>query len=99
MVLPKLPDGIYFVKGPRQYKYTAILPSNRRVNFGHKDYQHYKDSVPKRLGGKLYSSLDHKDPERRKRYQQRHKKVLNKYNEPAYRVRYSPSWFSYYFLW
>lgn len=40
-----LPKGTKFVLGPGKYKYTAILPGGKRVNFGHRDYQHYRDSV------------------------------------------------------
>jgi hypothetical protein len=39
---------------------------------------------------KLYASLDHRDPERRARYYQRHAK-----NYP----KYSPDWFSKKYLW
>jgi len=91
--------GVKFVKGPSKYKYTAILKDGRRVNFGHRDYQHYKDSVPKRLGGKLWSHNDHNDKERRQRYRRRHEAIKTKSGKPAYKVKYSPSWFSYHFLW
>ena len=67
----KLPKGIRFVEGPRKKKYTAILPNGRKVHFGHKDYQQYKDSVPIKLGGGIWSHLDHLDPKRRKNYQKR----------------------------
>lgn len=101
--LPSLPKGIKFQKGPGKYKYTALVPMPdnkiKTVHFGHRDYQHYKDSVPKSLGGKLWSRLDHKDKDRRKRYRTRHKGVLNKDGRPAYKVRYTPAWFSYYWLW
>jgi len=95
----QLPSGIKFVKGHNKHKYTAILPNGKRVNFGHKDYQQYKDSVPKRLGGKLWSHKDHLNKERRQNYRLRHKKVETKNGGLAYKVKYSPSWFSYYYLW
>ena len=67
-------------------KYTAVLPDGRRVNFGALGYQQYMDRTPL----KLYASLDHRDPERRARYYQRHAK-----NYP----KYSPDWFSKKYLW
>jgi hypothetical protein len=61
---PDLPKGIRFQKGPYPKKYQAILPDGKKVNFGDQRYEHFKDRVPKRLGGKLWSHLDHKDPDR-----------------------------------
>ena len=91
--------GVRFEKGHDRYKYTAILPNGKRVHFGHKDYQHYKDSVPKNLGGGLWSKLDHNDKKRRDNYRKRHGGVLTKDGSKAYLKKYSPSWFSYYYLW
>lgn len=91
--------GIRFVKGSGKHKYTAILPSGKRVGFGHVDYQHYKDSVPKRLGGGLWSKKDHKDPVRRNSYRKRHGALRCKNGTRCINVKYSPAWFSYYYLW
>lgn len=88
-----------FVLGPGRYKYTAILKNGRRVNFGHRDYQQFRDSVPKGLGGGKWSRKDHKDLERRTNYRTRHSNVMTKNGTPAYKVKYSPSWFSYHYLW
>ncbi len=97
--LPSLPTGIKFVKGPDRYKYTAILPDGKRVNFGHRDYQQFKDRVPKNKGGKLWSRKDHGDLDRMNNYRKRHRGVLTSSGKRAYQVKYSPSWFSYHFLW
>jgi hypothetical protein len=43
-------NGIVFVKGPGFKKYTAILPNGKKVHFGDKRYEQYKDSVPKNRG-------------------------------------------------
>lgn len=99
MSLPSLPSGTRFSRGSGSHKYTATLPDGKRVHFGHKDYKQYKDRVPKSKGGGLYTHLNHGDSERRRRYQTRHKGVLNKDGIPAYKVKYTPAWFSYYFLW
>jgi hypothetical protein len=88
-----------FVLGHGRYKYTAILKNGKRVNFGHREYQHYRDSVPKSLGGGKWSHKDHNDPKRRANYRARHSGVLTASGKPAYKVKYSPSWFSYYYLW
>lgn len=88
-----------FVVGPGQYKYTAILKNGQRVNFGHKSYQHYKDSVPVRLGGGKWSHKDHGDVKRRESYRKRHGGIITKGGTRAINVKYSPSWFSYNYLW
>jgi len=44
----------------------------KKIGFGHKDYEHYKD----KLGH--YKSLDHGDIERRKRYYARHGEATSK---------------------
>ena len=80
-------------KNPKK-KYDAILEDvktkrTQRVPFGSRQplYQQYKDST----GLKLYSRLDHGDEERRKNYLARHEKTRHK--------KFSPSWFSWQFLW
>ena len=99
MLMTKLSKGIKFVKGSGDKKYTAIFPDGKKVHFGHKDYEHYKDTVPKRLGGGLWSHKDHKDSERRKNYRKRHSARTCKNGKKCINVKYSPAWFSYNFLW
>lgn len=94
-----LARGTYFVKGPGKYKYTAVLPDGKRVNFGHRDYQQYRDSVPRRLGGGLWSSKDHGDRKRRDSYRKRHGGVRTSTGAKAVMKKYSPAWFSYHYLW
>lgn len=76
----------------RNKKYDAILIDDetkkiKYVPFGDKRYEQYRDAVPL----KLYSHLDHNDENRRWKYRQRHKHTYHK--------KFSPSWFSWYFLW
>lgn len=97
--MPRLSTKIKFVKGPGKKKYTAILPDGKRVSFGHRDYQHYKDSVPKKLGGGIWSHKDHRDAQRRKSYRARHGALRCKNGEKCISKKYSPAWFSYHFLW
>lgn len=97
---PELPDGIEFKKSTRQYKkYMAILPDGKRVHFGDVRYQQYKDSVPKNLGGGLYSDLDHYDLKRRDNYRKRHGGKICKNGQRCIDNLYTPAWFSYYYLW
>lgn len=94
-----LPKGIRFVKGQGNKKYTAILPDGRHVSFGHRDYQHYKDQVPKALGGGLWKYKDHLDPKRRKNYRTRHGALRCKDGRRCIDKKYTPAWFAYYLLW
>lgn len=58
-------------------KYWVYVKSDnkrgyKKIGFGHKDYGQFKD----KLGH--YKSLDHNDPERKKRYYKRHGKATSK---------------------
>lgn len=97
--MPALPRGTRFVRGSGDHKYTVILPDGKRVSFGHKSYQHYRDSVPRNLGGGIWSKLNHNDPTRRASYRARHGALMCKNGKKCITVKYSPAWFSYYFLW
>ena len=75
-------------------KYDAILEHKKTkvkkyIPFGAIPYQQYKDTT----GLNLYSDLDHLDDKRRKLYRARH-------GARGYeKIKYSPSYFSYNFLW
>lgn len=90
---PKEYEFSHFEKSRTKYKkYDAVLfhkTTNRtkRVSFGDNRYEQYKDST----GLGLYSSSDHLDKDRRKRYRARHRKTA--------KYKYSSSWFSFHFLW
>jgi hypothetical protein len=74
-------------KSTRKHKkYMAIFPDGTKVHFGDNRYQQFKDST----GLGVYSSLDHGDTERRKRYYSRHGK---------YATKRSAKWFSHKYLW
>lgn len=96
---PTLPKGTRFTYGPGNKKYTAILPSGKKVSFGHRDYEHYKDSVPKSLGGGLWTKKNHLDKQRRANYRTRHGGLRCKDGTQCITKKYTPAWFSYYFLW
>jgi hypothetical protein len=102
---PQLPKETRFEvpAGRTKKKYVAIVPQpggrELRVSFGHRDYEHYKDQVPPAMGGGRWSHKDHRDSERRKNYRRRHGAQLCADKAPCYQKRYSPAWFSYYYLW
>lgn len=95
----QLSKDIVFVRGSGKKKYTAILPDGKKVGFGHVDYQHYKDTVPVNQGGGIWSSKNHLDTKRRDNYRKRHGGMLCKDGVRCIDKKYSPAWFSYYFLW
>jgi hypothetical protein len=68
----KRPRNIVFKKSPRKgKKYQVDFDydgEHYTLHFGSSAYEHYKDSTPL----KLYSRLDHKNPERRRRFYLRH---------------------------
>ena len=84
---------IKFVKSTRRNKkYDAILEDNGRitkVSFGDSRYEHFKD----RTGVGAWKHLDHNDTKRRELFRKRHGA------QGHYKVKYSPAWFSYYYLW
>lgn len=62
-----------FEKGPDPKKYTAYIKNNkthkiRKIHFGDRNYQQYRDSTPL----KLYKKLNHGDRKRMQRYYMRH---------------------------
>ena len=69
-------ERIVFIRPSRRRykKYDAILDSGRTISFGDNRYPQYKDST--HIG--RYSSKDHDDKERRKRYFLRHSGVGSK---------------------
>ena len=100
----KIPQVEKFVvplnSGSNKYKkYIAYMKDGRKIPFGDRRYEHYKDSVPVELGGSKWSHKDHLDKSRRRNYRARHAGVRVKNGDRTIDVKYSPSWFSYYFLW
>lgn len=85
---------IKFQKSKRKNKmYDAIIKRESdnklfSIPFGDKRYENYHDKT----GLNLYPSLIHGDKKRRENYRKRHKIHLRN-------CCYSPSYFSYYYLW
>jgi hypothetical protein len=64
-------------KGKKKYiatVYNIDTKKTRRISFGHREYQQWRDSTP--LG--LYSTLNHGDRRRRRAYFTRHSGVPGK---------------------
>ena len=84
---------IRFTRSNRRNKmYDAVIQNSRgkliNIPFGDKRYENYHDLT----GLNLYPHLNHGDRKRRDLYKKRHKVYLKK----GY---YSPSYFSYFYLW
>lgn len=85
-------------KSDKKYKVVIYNMKGQKVKtlqFGHKNYEHYKDTTPL----KLYSNKDHLDKKRQENYKKRHSKILTKNGLPAYKDPLQPSYYSYNFLW
>ncbi len=63
-----------FYESTRKNKKYMVEYNGKMIHFGQLPYEHYKDSTPL----KLYSHLDHKDKDRRKRYYDRMGKTTDK---------------------
>ena len=94
-----LPKGTKFiVPKTGNKKYTALIPIDgkiKRVSFGDRRYEQYKDSTPV----KKWSKSDHGDKTRRASYRARHGSMKCADGKKCITKKYSPAWFSYYFLW
>ena len=100
--MPRLPQNTRFEIGTNDHKYTAFVPIDgkiKRVSFGHKKYEQYKDSVPSNMGGGKWSKKNHLDKKRRSTYRARAEGQMLKDGRRAIDVRYTPAWFSYHYLW
>lgn len=75
-------------------KYMITTPMNKKIHFGNKNYEQFKDTA---LG--TYKHLDHGDKSRRAAYKARHKAIKTKDGKFAYMSPEQPSFYSMYFLW
>ena len=92
-------------KGPNKKKYTAYVQHKktkkiRKIHFGHKDYQQYKD----RTKLKLYKHKNHNTRKRMNNYYSRHSgikhrgKAIKKEKRKSKGI-YNPKILSHIFLW
>jgi len=71
-------------KSTKKNKKWDVLYKGKWVSFGHPSYEDY---------------TQHRDKKRRDRYRARHSKIKLKDGRLAYKVKGSPSYFSYWILW
>lgn len=85
--------------GTKKYKATVRSKATGRIikttQFGHREYQQFKDLVPL----KLYSHLDHKDKARRSNYLKRSRGIRDARGRMTSTVPYTSNWFSINYLW
>lgn len=93
---------IRFEKSPlinkkyRAYVDIGGVGNPKIVDFGSAYHKHYRDQT----GLGLWSHFDHGDDKRRENYRKRHGKIMNKTEgKLAHKVKFSPSWFSWHYLW
>jgi hypothetical protein len=85
-------------KTKSNFKYFVYVKANnkkgfKKIGFGNKDYQQYKD----KLG--FYKKLDHNDPVRRKSYLARAKGIKNKEGNITWKDKNSANYYAVKFLW
>ena len=96
---------IKFKRGPYPKKYTAILKNKktkktRKLNFGDRRYQQYKDRTPL----KLYKDKNHNTRKRMQNYFSRHSGTKNREKAIKKEIRnsrgyYTPKILSHKYLW
>lgn len=94
--MSKIIDGIEFRKSTRRgKKYMAkpVYSAGPWVHFGAKGMAQYHDRIGE------YAHFDHWDTARRKRYRDRHRAIRNANGQLVYRLRGTPAYYSYYYLW
>lgn len=99
MALP--PGTTFIVPLSGKHKYVALIPTadgTRKVPFGDRRYEHYRDSVPVDRGGSQWAHLDHGDPVRRHNYRTRARGQKCD-GIPCVSIPLTPAWFSYNYLW
>ena len=96
---------IEFKRGPFPKKYTAIVENRktkkrRKINFGDRRYQQYKDRTP----NKLYAKQNHGTRKRMRNYYNRHSGTPNREKAIKKEIKesngfYTPKILSHEFLW
>ena len=65
----------------------------KKIGFGHKDYQHYKDKLGE------YSNLNHLDKNRRRNYLSRAKGIRDKQGNLTWQNKNSSNYYAVKYLW
>jgi len=84
-----------FMKSKAKGKKYAVVYNGKTINFGSKINSQYSDST----GLGLYSHLNNNDPVKRKAFRARMSKIKNKQGEYVYKLKSSPAYWAYNYLW
>ena len=74
---------------------TPCQPKGKKINFGDKRFQQFKDTT----GLGLYSDLDHNDKKRKKNYCKRSGNIKDKKGNLTKNDKESPNYYARKFLW
>ena len=76
-------------------KYSVITPSGKKIHFGDKRYEQFRDTT----GLGLYTKLNHNDKQRQANYCKRAKGIKNKKGQLTYKDKETPNYYSVKYLW
>jgi len=76
-------------------KYSVITPEGKKIHFGNKKYEHFKDTT----GLGLYRKLNHNDKKRQKNYCNRSGGIKNKQGLLTKNDKESANYYSRMYLW
>ena len=94
-----MPENIKFSKSPRKnkkYRVEFDLGKKRfKVDFGDNRYEHFEDKTPL----KIYSNLNHKDKDRRRKYLARASMIKNNKGQLTKNNPLSANYWAIRYLW
>ena len=76
-------------------KYSVITPKGKKIDFGDKRFQQFKDTT----GLGLYSDLDHNDKKRKKNYCKRSGNIKDKKGDLTKNDKESANYYARTYLW
>tara|TARA_R110000765_G_scaffold418506_1_gene522034 strand:- start:2054 stop:2320 length:267 start_codon:yes stop_codon:yes gene_type:complete len=86
---------IEFSKSKVKNKKYAVKYNGKTINFGSTINSQFKDTT----GLGLYSYLDNNDIKKRKAFRARFSKIKNKEGQLVYKLKTSPTYWSWHYLW
>ena len=84
-----------FTKSKSKGKKYAVIYNNKTINFGSSTNSQFKDKT----GLGLYTHLNHGDKTKRAAFRARMSKIKNKSGEYVYKLKSSPAYWAYNYLW
>ena len=90
---PNIPKNKSIFTGTKSNKKYKVVYKGKYIYFGDKRYQQYKDKIG------YFGKYDHGDTKRRDTYRARHKNILNKDGKPSYKIKGTPAYYSWHYLW